>query len=32
LIEQIKERGYQEAPLTIATDGKDAYREAMVET
>jgi hypothetical protein len=32
VMEQIKERGHQEAPPAIATDGKDAYREAMVET
>lgn len=31
-MEQIKERGHQEAPPMIATDGKGAYREAMVET
>ena len=31
-MEQIKERGHQEAPPAIATDGKGAYREAMVET
>lgn len=29
---QIKERGHQQAPPAIATDGKGAYREAMVET
>ena len=29
---QIKERGHPEAPPAIATDGKGAYREAMVET
>jgi len=29
---QIKERGHPEAPPAIATDGKDGYREAMVET
>src|SRR5215204_29833 len=32
MMEQIKERGHQEAPPAIATDGKGAYREAMVET
>jgi len=31
-MEQIKERGHQEAPPAIATDGKGAYREALVET
>lgn len=31
-MEQIKARGHQEAPPGIATDGKGAYREAMVET
>lgn len=31
-MEQIKERGHQESPPAIATDGKGAYREAMVET
>jgi hypothetical protein len=31
-MEQIKERGHQEAPPAIATDGKGDYREAMVET
>lgn len=31
-MEQIKERGHQETPPGIATDGKGAYREAMVET
>lgn len=31
-MEQIKERGHPEAPPAIATDGKGAYREAMVET
>jgi hypothetical protein len=28
---QLKERGHAEAPPPIATDGKGAYREAMVE-
>lgn len=32
LMAQLKERGHQEAPPGIATDGKGAYREAMVET
>lgn len=32
LKKQIKELGHQEAPPAIATDGKGAYREAMVET
>lgn len=32
MMEQIKERGHQQAPPAIATDGKGAYREAMVET
>lgn len=32
LMEQIKERGYPEVPPAIATDGKGAYHEAMVET
>lgn len=31
-MEQIKQRGHQGAPPAIATDGKGAYREAMVET
>jgi hypothetical protein len=31
-MEQIKERGHPEAPPAIATDGKGAYREALVET
>lgn len=29
---QIKERGHPETPPAIATDGKGAYREALVET
>jgi hypothetical protein len=29
---QIKERGHPDAPPPLATDGKGAYREAMVET
>ena len=29
---QIKERGHPETPPAFATDGKGAYREAMVET
>jgi hypothetical protein len=29
---QIKERGHPDTPPAIATDGKGAYREAMVET
>jgi hypothetical protein len=29
---QIKERGHQEAPPAIATDGQGAYQEALVET
>lgn len=32
MMEQIKERGHPAAPPAIATDGKGAYREAMVET
>jgi hypothetical protein len=32
LREQIKDRGHQDAPPGIATDGKGAYREALVET
>jgi hypothetical protein len=32
LMKQIKERGHQQTPPAIATDGKGAYREAMVET
>lgn len=32
LMGQIKDRGHQQAPPAIATDGKGAYREAMVET
>ena len=31
-MQQIKERGHPEAPPAIATDGKGAYREALVET
>lgn len=31
-MKQIKERGHKLAPPAIATDGKGAYREAMVET
>jgi len=31
-MQQIKERGHKLAPPAIATDGKGAYREAMVET
>ena len=31
-MEQIKERGHRQAPPAIATDGKGAYREAMIET
>ena len=31
-MKQIKERGHPDAPPPIATDGKGAYREAMVET
>lgn len=32
MMEQLKERGHQQAPPAIATDGKGAYREALVET
>lgn len=32
MMKQIKDRGHQQAPPAIATDGKGAYREAMVET
>src|ERR1043165_6967432 len=32
MMAQIKERGHQEAPPALATDGKGAYREALVET
>lgn len=32
LMAQIKERGHPETPPAIATDGRGAYREAMVET
>ena len=32
LMEQIKRHAPQEAPPAIATDGKGAYREAMLET
>jgi hypothetical protein len=32
LMAQIKERGHPERPPAIATDGRGAYREAMVET
>jgi hypothetical protein len=32
LMQQIKERGHPETPPPLATDGKGAYREAMVET
>jgi hypothetical protein len=31
-MKQIKDRGHRDAPPAIATDGKGAYREAMVET
>ena len=32
LMAQIKERGHPDMPPAIATDGRGAYREAMVET
>jgi len=32
MMSQIKAHGHSEAPPAIATDGKGAYREAMVET
>lgn len=32
MMAQIKQRGHQQTPPAIATDGKGAYREAMVET
>jgi len=31
-MEQLKERGHRDGPPPMATDGKGAYREAMVET
>ena len=31
-MKQLKERGHKDAPPPMATDGKGAYREAMVET
>lgn len=32
MMEQIRDHGHPETPPAIATDGKGAYREAMVET
>ena len=32
LMQQLKDRGHPETPPPLATDGKGAYREAMVET
>jgi hypothetical protein len=32
LMKQLKDRGHAQSPPPIATDGKGAYREAMVET
>jgi len=32
LMEQLKERGHPDSPPPMATDGKGAYREAIVET